>query len=70
VFYALLAERPKQAHGRVRVLEVPEATRTSLTRSLLLVTEAAKRDLPAAARRLARFMDDPDGGHTPPPPAH
>ena len=66
--YALVAERLKEAHARVRALDVSDAARASLTRSLLLVTEAAKRDLPEAARRLARFVDDLDGGHNPPPP--
>ena len=70
VFYAFLAERLRQAHARVRALDVSDAARASLTRSLLQVTEAAKRDLPAAVRRLARFMDDLDDGRLPPPPAH
>jgi hypothetical protein len=70
VLYAFLAERLRQAHARVRALEVPDATRASLTRSLLLVTESAKRDLPEAARRLARFMDHLDSGRLPPPSAH
>ncbi|MBC3844098.1 hypothetical protein GXW82_39645 [Streptacidiphilus sp. 4-A2] len=70
MFYAFLAERLRQAHARVRALDVSEAARASLTRSLLLVTEAAKRDLPEAARRLARFMDDLDDGRLPPPPGH
>ncbi|MFC5906779.1 hypothetical protein [Streptacidiphilus monticola] len=66
--YALVALRLKEAHARVRALDVSEAERASLTRSLLIVTEAAKRDLPEAARRLARFVDDLDrGAHRPPP---
>jgi hypothetical protein len=69
-FYAFLAERLRQAHARVRALDVSDAAKTSLTRSLLRVTEAAKRDLPDAARRLARFMDELDDGRPPPPPAH
>jgi hypothetical protein len=66
--YALVAERLKEAHARVRALDVSDTTRASLTRSLLLVTEAAKRDLPEAARRLARFVDDLDSGYPPLPP--
>ena len=66
--YALVAARLKEAHARVRALDVSDGTRASLTRSLLLVTEAAKRDLPEAARRLARFMDDLDSGANPLPP--
>jgi hypothetical protein len=64
--YALVAVRLKEAHACVRALDVSDATRASLTRSLLRVTEAAKRDLPEAARRLARFVDELDGGIPPP----
>jgi len=67
--YALVAARLKEAHARVRALDVSDDIRASLTRSLLLVTEAAKRDLPEAARRLARFVDELDGGDLPPPEA-
>ena len=67
--YALVAARLKEAHARVRALDVSDGTRASLTRSLLLVTEAAKRDLPEAARRLAIFMDDLGSGDPSPPKA-
>jgi hypothetical protein len=56
--YALVAERLKQAHSRVRALDVSAERRAALTRRLLQVTEAAKRDLPEAARRLSRFLDE------------
>lgn len=69
-FYAFLAERLRQAHARVRALDASDAAKTSLTRSLLRITEAAKRDLPDAAGRLARFMEELDGGQQPQPPAH
>ncbi|MEY9873747.1 hypothetical protein ABH931_003236 [Streptacidiphilus sp. MAP12-33] len=59
--YGLVARRLKDAHARVRALDVSDAERAALTRSLLMVTEAAKRDLPEAARRLARFVADLDG---------
>jgi hypothetical protein len=59
--YRLVALRLKDAHARVRALDVSDAERAALTRSLLIVTEAAKRDLPEAARRLARFVADLDG---------
>ena len=65
--YALVAARLKEAHARVRALDVSDGTRASLTRSLLRVTEAAKRDLPEAARKLTRFMDELDRGDLPPP---
>jgi hypothetical protein len=66
--YALVAARLKEAHARVRALDVSDGTRAALTRSLLLVTEAAKRDLPEAARRLAVFTDELGSGVPPQPP--
>ena len=60
--YALLAERLRLAHARVRALDVSDQERAELTRRLLRVTEAAKRDLPAAARRLGRFVEELDQG--------
>jgi hypothetical protein len=63
--FALVAERLKQAHDRVHALNVSADAKTALTRQLLTVTEAAKRDLPEAARRLSRFVQDLDEG---PPP--
>ncbi|GAA0693781.1 hypothetical protein GCM10010193_55560 [Kitasatospora atroaurantiaca] len=65
--YALVAERLKQAHARVHALNVSAEAKTALTRQLLIVTETAKRDLPEAARRLARFVRDLDEGR---PPVH
>ncbi|MEY9847078.1 hypothetical protein [Streptacidiphilus sp. MAP5-3] len=67
--YRLVALRLKDAHARVRALDVSDAERAALTRSLLIVTEAAKRDLPEAARRLARFVADLDAGRRPGPTA-
>ena len=69
-FYAFLAERLRQAHARVRALDASDAAKASLVRSLLRITEAAKRDLPDAAGRLARFMEELEGGPSPRPPAH
>ncbi|MGF1429748.1 hypothetical protein [Kitasatospora sp. LaBMicrA B282] len=63
--YALVAERLKQAHARVHALHVSAEAKTALTRQLLIVTETAKRDLPAAARRLSRFVQDLDEGRPP-----
>jgi hypothetical protein len=63
--YALVAERLKQAHARVRELHASAEAKTALTRQLLIVTETAKRDLPAAARRLSRFVQELDEGHPP-----
>jgi hypothetical protein len=67
--YGLVARRLKDAHARVRALDVSDAERAALTRSLLIVTETAKRDLPEAARRLARFVADLESGRLPGPTA-
>jgi hypothetical protein len=67
--YAVVAERLKEAHARVHALNVSDETRAALVRRLLAVTESAKRDLPAAARRLSRIVTDLDAGRLPPPPA-
>ncbi|WP_406092751.1 hypothetical protein [Kitasatospora purpeofusca] len=63
--FALVAERLKQAHDRVHALNVSADAKTALTRQLLIVTETAKRDLPGAARRLSRFVQDLDEGRPP-----
>ncbi|MFI9275389.1 hypothetical protein ACIGXM_32460 [Kitasatospora sp. NPDC052896] len=60
-----MAERLKQAHARVQALHVSAEAKTALTRQLLIVTETAKRDLPAAAQRLSRFVQDLDEGRPP-----
>ncbi|MFF3320975.1 hypothetical protein [Streptomyces sp. NPDC002889] len=63
--YAAVAARLKEAHARVRALQVPEGVRMALSRKLLVVTAAAKHDLPDAARRLDRLMKDLDEGRFP-----
>ncbi|MFE9255881.1 hypothetical protein [Streptomyces sp. NPDC006879] len=63
--YELVADRLKEAHARVRSLQVPEAVRMALSRKLLVVTSAAKHDLADAARRLDRLMKDLDEGRFP-----
>ncbi|MET9296956.1 hypothetical protein [Streptomyces sp. NPDC003077] len=63
--YGLVADRLKDAHTRVRTLQVPEGVRMALTRKLLVITAAAKHDLAGAAQRLDRFMDDLDQGRYP-----
>ncbi|MFF1396056.1 hypothetical protein ACFVZD_19840 [Streptomyces sp. NPDC058287] len=60
--YAAVANQLKEAHSRVRALQVPEGVRMALTRKLLVITAAAKHDLADAARRLDRFMVDLDAG--------
>ncbi|MFI1889422.1 MULTISPECIES: SCO5555 family protein [Streptomyces] len=63
--YAAVAARLKEAHTTVRALQVPESVRKALIRKLLVVTAAAKHDLPDAARRLERLMKDLDEGRFP-----
>jgi hypothetical protein len=63
--YGLVAEQLKEAHARVRALQVPEDVRMALSRKLLVITAAAKHDLPDATRRLDRLMKDLDEGRLP-----
>ena len=63
--YTAVANQLKEAHARVRALQVPEGVRMALTRKLLVITAAAKHDLAAAARRLERFNADLDEGRIP-----
>ncbi|MFE5869961.1 hypothetical protein ACFQ6V_15100 [Streptomyces roseifaciens] len=66
--YRLVADRLKQAHSRVRALQVPEGVRMALSRKLLAITAAAKHDLSGAAMRLDRLMNDLDEGRFPEEP--
>jgi len=63
--YAAVADQLKEAHARVRALQVPEGVRMALTRKLLVITAAAKHDIAEATRRLERFMADLDAGRFP-----
>ncbi|BFO15627.1 hypothetical protein SHKM778_20150 [Streptomyces sp. KM77-8] len=63
--YAAVAFQLKEAHAKVRSLQVPEGVRMALTRKLLVITAAAKHDLAGAARRLERFTEDLDEGRMP-----
>ncbi|MGW7519591.1 SCO5555 family protein [Streptomyces sp. NPDC054796] len=63
--YDRLAARLKEAHTRVRTLQVPEGVRVALTRKLLVITAASKHDLSEAERRLDRLMADIDEGRFP-----
>ena len=63
--YAAVASQLKEAHTRVRALQVPEGVRMALTRKLLVITAAAKHDLADATRRLEGFMADLDEGRFP-----
>ncbi|QKW09414.1 hypothetical protein HUT18_26535 [Streptomyces sp. NA04227] len=63
--YEVVADQLKEAHTRVRALQVPEGVRMALTRKLLVITAVAKHDLADAARRLDRFTADLDEGRFP-----
>ncbi|MGP3948298.1 hypothetical protein [Streptomyces sp. 7N604] len=63
--HRLVADRLKEAHTRVRSLQVPEDVRMALSRKLLIITSVAKHDLAGAARRLDRLMKDIDEGRFP-----
>ncbi|OKK06737.1 hypothetical protein AMK26_12205 [Streptomyces sp. CB03234] len=63
--YQAVAARLKEAHTRVRELQVPEGVRMTLSRKLLAITAVAKHDLAGAARRLDRLMEDVDEGRFP-----
>ena len=63
--HAAVAVQLKEAHAKVRALQVPEGVRMALTRKLLVITAAAKHDLAGAARRLERFTEDLDEGRFP-----
>ncbi|MFI9614175.1 hypothetical protein ACIHCM_21355 [Streptomyces sp. NPDC052023] len=63
--YTAVADQLKEAHARVRALQVPEGVRMALTRKLLVITAAAKHDLADATKRLERFIADLDAGRFP-----
>ncbi|GAA2492739.1 hypothetical protein GCM10010406_31060 [Streptomyces thermolineatus] len=65
--FGVVAARLKQAHARVRALEIPEETRVVLSRRLLVITAASKHDLADAARRLDVLVADLDAGRIPAP---
>lgn len=60
--YEAVADQLKEAHRKVRALQVPEGVRMALTRKLLVITAVAKHDLADATRRLERFTKDLDEG--------
>ncbi|GAA1005390.1 hypothetical protein STXM2123_3184 [Streptomyces sp. F-3] len=63
--YTAVAAQLKEAHTRVRALQVPEGVRMALTRKLLAITAMAKRDLVGARRHLERFTEDLDKSRIP-----
>jgi hypothetical protein len=61
--FADLAERLRVAHLRVASLTAPEAEKASITKHLLVITDASKRDLRKASKRLDAFLADLDARH-------
>lgn len=62
---AALADRLLQAHARLRGLDAPPEVRARLARRLIAVSDASKHDVPRAAARLERWLDDVDAGRLP-----
>jgi len=61
--HVLLAERLRLAHAMVAALDVPEAEKVSITRRLLAITAASKRNVSRASKRLDAFLEELDGHH-------
>ena len=59
---ALLAAELSAAHRRVRELDLPNEQKALATRRLLAISDAAKRDIERASRRLHAFLEDLDEG--------
>jgi hypothetical protein len=59
--FEVLARRLRDAHRRVRALPVPKEERVRLTKRLLTICDAAKRDIYHANQRLETFIADLDG---------
>ncbi|MEX2289657.1 MAG: hypothetical protein WD794_04945 [Mycobacteriales bacterium] len=60
-----LAVRLRDAHRRVSSLELPEDEKSCVARRLIALTDASKRDLAAASRRLDLLLADLDAGRAP-----
>lgn len=50
--FAELSEKLRDTHRRVGQLDVPEAEKASITRRLIVITDASKHDLVRALSRL------------------
>jgi hypothetical protein len=61
-----LAERLRQAHARVASLHVSSEEKSSTTRRLLAISDAAKHDVQRAAQRLDAFLAELDVRHPAP----
>ena len=60
-----LAVRLKDAHRRVRALDVDPEVKGRVARRLLALTDASKHDLGRASARLDRLLADLDEGRLP-----
>ena len=62
---AELAVRLREAHRRVASLEASDDQKACVARRLIALTDASKRDLPRASKRLDLLLADLDAGRIP-----
>ena len=60
-----LAARLREAHRRVRTLDAPDEQKARVTRRLIALTDASKRDVGRASARLDLLLADLDAGRLP-----
>jgi hypothetical protein len=58
--FARLSAALLLAHRRVAAIEAPDAEKSSITKHLLVISDASKQDLARAATRLDAFLADLD----------
>lgn len=63
--YVELAERLRDAHRRVASIDAPENQKARLTRRLIALADASKRDAGRASARLDALLADLDAGRLP-----
>jgi hypothetical protein len=61
-----LADRLRDAHRRVAALEVDAAEKSSITRQLLVISDASKHSVMRASQRLDTFLADLEQRHPTP----
>lgn len=61
---ASLAVRLRDAHRRVASLDASDVEKSRVAARLIALTDASKRDLPRASRRLDLLLADLDAGRT------
>jgi hypothetical protein len=61
--FAHLALRLREAHATVAALDLPPDQKSSITRRLLVIGDAAKHDLTRAAQRLDAFLAELEVQH-------